>query len=119
MPLGSLQVSSSLRKKFGVLAEAFGAFDGIVVGEGEEIHAALVEEGVNLIGIAVTFAAKAPDNGGRAGSGEVGVNMQVAFHEDKYAGRVLPGGDNGAKVLKRLLLNSLAIVHSFLTKHSQ
>jgi hypothetical protein len=45
-----------------------------------------MEDGENLVRIAVTFAAKAPDNGGRAGSGEVGVNMQVAFHEYKYGG---------------------------------
>jgi hypothetical protein len=90
-----------------------------VVGESEEVHAAFIESGENFFGIAVTFAAKAPDNGGRAGSGEVGVNMQVAFHEDKYARRVLPGGDNGAKVVKRLALNALDIVHTFLTEHSQ
>jgi Glycosyltransferase family 28 C-terminal domain len=45
--------------------------------------------------------------------------MQVAFHEYKYDGPLLRTYDNRAKILKTLLLNYLAIVHTHLTKHSQ
>ena len=83
VPLGILQVSSSLTKKFGMLAQLFGAFDGIVIGEREKIHAAALQQGVNFLGIAITFAAKLSDNRSRTWSGEVRVNMQVAFHDCK------------------------------------
>jgi hypothetical protein len=59
----------------------FRAFDGIVIGEGEEVHPAAFQQCVDLFGRAIAFAAKFSDEGGGTRSGEVGVNMQVAFHE--------------------------------------
>jgi glycosyl transferase family 28 len=90
-----------------------------MIGKREEIHSAALQRCVNLFGIAVTFAAKAPDKGGRTGSGEVGVNMQVAFHECKYDGPLLLTCDSRAKILKTLPLNALATVYTHLTEHSQ
>jgi len=87
-------------------AQLFRAFDGVVIGQGEEIHAASLQNGVDLLWIAITFAAKFSDKGGRAGSGEVGVNMQVAFHETKCNFALLRAHDTLAKVLKTLPLNS-------------
>ena len=51
-------------EKIGMLAQLFGAFDGIVIGESEEIHAAAVQQGINFVRIAITFAAKFSDKGG-------------------------------------------------------
>jgi hypothetical protein len=69
-----------------MLAQLFGAFDGIVIGEGEEIHAAALQKGIHVVRIAITFAAKFSGKGGCSWSGEVRVNMQVASHEYKIAG---------------------------------
>ncbi len=96
-----------------MLAQLFGAFDGIVIGESEEIHAAALEEGINGAGIAITFAAETSDKGGRAGTGEVRVNMQVASHDYKNRRRVLPGDDMRAKVLKIQIFNSFDTVTVF------
>jgi hypothetical protein len=100
-------------EKIGVLAQLFGAFDGIVVGEREKIHAAALEQGIHGARITVTFAAKISYKGGRTGSGEVRVNMQVASHEYKNNGVVLPGDDMRAKVLKIQIFNSFDIVTVF------
>ena len=69
-----------------MLAQLFGAFDGIVIGECEEIHAAALQQGIDGAGIAITFATKITDKGGCSGSGEVRVNMQVASHDCKNRG---------------------------------
>jgi len=58
-------------EKIGVLTQLFGAFDGIVIGEREEIHAAALQQGIDVVGIAITFAAKISGKGGCSWSGEV------------------------------------------------
>jgi hypothetical protein len=100
-------------KKIGMLAQWFGAFDGIVIGEREKIHAAALQQGINGAGIAITFAAEISDKGGRTGTGEVRVNMQVASHEDKNSEVVLPADDMRAKVLKIQIFNSFDTVTVF------
>jgi hypothetical protein len=84
-----------------------------VVGEGEEVHAAALEQGIHGAGIAVTFAAKISDKGSRTGTGEVRVNMQVASHEYKDSGVVLPADDMRAKVLKIQIFNSFDTITVF------
>jgi hypothetical protein len=69
-----------------------------VIGKGEQIHPPLLQAGVDFIGGAITFAAKLSDNRGRTWSGEVRVNMQVAFHEDEFSFGVLRGHDKRANV---------------------
>ncbi len=76
-----------------MLAQLFGAFDGVVIGEGEEIHAATVQQGIDVVGIAITFAAEISGKGGCGWSGEVRVNMQVASHEYKNSWVLLPADD--------------------------
>ena len=89
-----------------MLAQFFGAFDRVVIGEGEEIHAAALQERIDFCGIAITFAAKLSDKRSRAGPGEVRVDMQVALHVNKNSGAVLPADDKRAKVLKIQVFNS-------------
>jgi hypothetical protein len=84
-----------------------------MVGESEETHAAALEQGINGEGIAITFAAKISDKGGRTGTGEVRVNMQVASHDYENRGRVLPADDMRAKVLKIQIFNSFDTVTVF------
>ena len=96
-----------------MLAQLFGAFDGIVIGEREEVHAAALQQGIDVAGIAITFAAKISDKGGCGWSGEVGVNMQVASHVNKSSGVVLPADDMHAKVLKIQIFNSFDTVTDF------
>ena len=96
-----------------MLAQLFGAFDGIVIGESEEVHAAALQQGINGVGIAITFTAKLSDKGGRTGTGEVRVNMQVASHVNENSGVVLPADDMRAKVLKIQIFNSFDTVTVF------
>jgi hypothetical protein len=96
-----------------MLAQLLGAFDGIVIGEREKIHAPALQEGVNFLRIAITFAAKLLDKRGSTCSGEVRVNMQVAFHVSKNNRRVLREDDTRAKVLKIQIFNSFDTVTVF------
>jgi len=96
-----------------MLAQLFGACDGIVIGESEEVHAAALEKGIDVVGIAVTFAAKLSGKGGCSWSGEVRVNMQVASHVNKFSGVLLPADDMRAKVLKIQIFNSFDTVTVF------
>jgi hypothetical protein len=84
-----------------------------VVGEREEVHAAALQQGINGVGIAITFTAKLSDKGGRTGTGEVRVNMQVASHVNENSGVVLPADDMRAKVLKIQIFNSFDTVIVF------
>jgi hypothetical protein len=96
-----------------MLAQLFSAFDGIVIGESEEVHAPALQQGIHVVGIAITFAAKFSGKGGCSWSGEVRVNMQVASHEYKNSGVVLPADDIRAKVLKIQIFNSFDTVTVF------
>jgi hypothetical protein len=96
-----------------MLAQLLGAFDGIMIGESEEIHAAALQQGINVLGIAITLAAKFSGKGGCSWSGEVRVNMQVASHVNKDSGAVLPADDMRAKVLKIQIFNSFDTVTVF------
>ena len=96
-----------------MLTQLFGACDGIVIGEGEEIHAASLQQGIDVVGIAITFAAELSGKGGCGWSGEVRVNMQVASHVNENSGVVLPADDMRAKVLKIQIFNSFDTVTVF------
>jgi hypothetical protein len=96
-----------------MLAQLFGAFDGIVIGEGKQTHAAALQQGINVVGIAITLAAKFSGKGGCSRSGEVRVNMQVASHVNKDSVVVLPTDDMRAKVLKIQIFNSFDTVTLF------
>jgi len=96
-----------------MLAQLFGAFDGIVIGESEEVHAAALQQGINVVRIAITFAAKFSGKGGCSWSGEVRVNMQVASHVNKNSEAVLRADDMRAKVLKIQIFNSFDTVTVF------
>lgn len=100
-------------EKIGMPAQLFGAFDGIVIGESEELHAAALQECVNFLRIAITFAANLSDNRSRTRSGEVRVNMQVAFHVSKNKRRKLQAYDTRAKFLKMQIFNSFDTVTEF------
>ena len=96
-----------------MVAQLFGTFDGIVISESEQVHAAALQQGINGVGVAITFAAKLSDKGGRTGTGEVRVNMQVASHVNENSGAVLPADDMCAKVLKIQIFNSFDTVTLF------
>src|ERR1700683_1794314 len=55
----------------------------VMVGEGKQAHAALAQQSVELLGIAVTFATEFSGKGGGAGSRKGRVDMKVALHNDK------------------------------------
>jgi hypothetical protein len=84
-----------------------------VIGESEEVHAAALQQGINVVGIAITLAAKFSGKGGCSWPGEVRVNMQVASHEYKNSWVVLPADDMRAKVLKIQIFNSFDTVTVF------
>jgi hypothetical protein len=73
----------------------------------------MLQQGINGPGVAIAFAAKLSDKGGRTGTGEVRVNMQVASHEYKNSGLVLPADDIRAKVVKIQIFNSFDTVTVF------
>ena len=101
-PAGEFFADENIR----VPAQLFRAFDGIMIGKGDQVHATELQLRINFLGIAVTFAAKLSDNRGCAGPGEVRVNMQVAFHDYKCTRDLLRAYDIGAKVVKSQLFNS-------------
>jgi hypothetical protein len=84
-----------------------------VIGESEEVHAAALQQGINVVRIAITFAAKFSGKGGCSWSGEVRVNMQVASHVNKNSEAVLRADDMRAKVLKIQIFNSFDTVTVF------
>jgi hypothetical protein len=59
------------QEKIGQAAQFFGAFNRIVVGESEKIHAATLQQLIDLDWIAITFAAKLGKERGGASTGEV------------------------------------------------
>ena len=78
-----------------------------MVGEGKQAHAALAQQSVELLGIAITFATEFSGKGGGAGSRKVRVDMKVALHNDKSRRRALQGDDYHANLKKIQPLNYL------------
>ena len=101
------------QEKIRMAPQFFRAFDGIVVRQREQTHPAALEQFIYFFGIAITFAAKISDKGGRTGTGEVRVNMQVASHDYKNRSEVLRPDDMRAKVLKIQIFNSFDTVTVF------
>jgi len=63
-------------------AQRLAAFNRVVVRQSDEVHAALFEHSVDVLGIAVAFPANRPEKARRlARAREVRVNVEVAFHE--------------------------------------
>src|SRR5580704_8333229 len=62
------------------MAQRFAAIERIVVGERHEIHAAALQQGVDLFGIAVRFQAEGFEDRHRRRSREPRMDVQVAFH---------------------------------------
>jgi hypothetical protein len=111
-PAGELFTQEKIRQT----AKFFRAFNRIVVGKSEEIHAAPVQRLVNVDRIAVTFTAKFGKERGSASTGEVRVNMHIASHDAKNESRWLRARDSGAKLLKTQALNRLDTRNTLLTK---
>jgi hypothetical protein len=55
------------------------------------------------------------NEGGRAASGKVGVDVHIASHDSHHQGCALLAHDTGAKVLKIQVLNSLDTRDTLLT----
>ena len=70
-------------EEIGMAPQFFRTLYRVVVGEGEQVHAALPQKNVQLVRIAIAFAAKFSGKGGRTGAGKVRVEMKVALHNDK------------------------------------
>ena len=68
------------QEKIRQAAKFFGAFNRIMIGESEKIHAATAQLFINLERIAITFAAKFGKERSGASTGEVRVNMHIASH---------------------------------------
>jgi hypothetical protein len=111
-PAGELFTQEKIRKA----AKFFRAFNGIVIGEREEIHAALAQRLINFKRIAVTLTAKFRKERGSAGAGEVRVNMHIASHDAKNESSWLHAHDSDAKLLKTQPLNRLDTRNTLLTK---
>lgn len=85
----------------------FRSLDRVMVGKRKQAHAALAQQSVELLGIAITFATEFSGKGGGAGSRKVRVDMKVALHNDKSRRRALQGDYNQANLKKIQLLNYL------------
>jgi hypothetical protein len=104
------------QEKIGQASQLFSAFNRIVVGESEKIHAAPLQQLIHFERIAITFAAKFGKERGGASTGEVRVNMHIASHGGKYESCRLRACDSGAKLLKTQGLNRLDTRNILLTK---
>ncbi len=87
-----------------------------MIGEGEQVHAALLEQGVNLVGIAVAFAAELADKGRGAGPRKVRVDVHVALHVFHSKSTRLLTDDSLANILKIQILNHLVTSFTVLTQ---
>ena len=67
-------------EEIGPRAQRFGSVDGIVVGDGYQVHAQALQFLVNGQGLVVAFPAHAPQKRDGAHSGVPRVNVQVAPH---------------------------------------
>src|SRR5580698_633312 len=92
-------------EEVGVGAEAFGTLDRVVIGEGEEVHAAAREQVIDLLRVVVALAAKRPNEGGRASPRVIRVDMQITLHVENVRKCALRTCDTDAKVLKMQILN--------------
>jgi hypothetical protein len=63
-----------------VLTQLLGAFDRIVLGERDEVHAARFQRCADFVRVAVTFAAEFANERSGTQPGKVRVDMQVALH---------------------------------------
>ena len=88
-----------------IATQWLGAFDRVVIGQREKIHAAAPQQGIDLARIAIAFPAECVDKRRGAGAGEIGVNVHIAFHEfhSKFTG--LHTDDMRAKILKTQVVN--------------
>jgi len=105
---GSTRHSASeffANKEIGMPPQFFRTFYRVVVREGEQVHAALPQKKVQLVRIAIAFAAKFSGKGGRTGSGKVRVEMKIAPHNDKGRRRALQADDTHANLKIIQLLN--------------
>src|SRR5215472_8169047 len=89
----------------GVAAQFFGAFDPVVVGQGEQTHSPPVQAGVNFLGVAIAFAAEFGDEGSGAGPRVIRVHVHIAFHDFHNKSTTLPTDDIRAKILKIKIVN--------------
>jgi hypothetical protein len=92
-------------EEIGVCAKTLGTLDGIVIGEGEEVHAAPREQIVDLLRIVVALATKHSYEGGRASPRVIRVDMQITLHVENCRNFALRGCDTGTKVVKMQILN--------------
>ena len=88
------------QKEAAVLPQPFGTIDRIVVGQGEQVHAAPLQQRVHFCGIVIAFTAEFSCKRGRAGARKVGVDMHVALHDFHSKCTALLTDDTGTKVLK-------------------
>lgn len=94
-------------------AQRFRAFNRIVVGQCEQIHAALAQRREYGFGSAIAFAANTADNGHGAKAGMIGVDMQVALHDFQRRTTTLSVDDSRDKVMKQKEFNSFGTVTEF------
>jgi hypothetical protein len=100
------------QEKIGQASQFLRAFNRVVVGESEKVHAAAPQHLIHFERIAVTFAAKSGKERGGASTGEV----HIASHGGKYESCRLRACDSGAKLLKTQGLNRLDTRNILLTK---
>jgi hypothetical protein len=93
--------------------QCFRAFNRIVVGEREQVHAAPAQRREYCFGSTVAFAANAADNGHGAKAGMIGVDMQVALHDFQRRTITLSVDDSRDKVMKQKEFNFFGTVTEF------
>ena len=62
-------------KEVRMVPQFFGTLYRVVIGKSEKIHAALAQQGVKLVRIAIAFAAKTPDERSSTRSRKVRMDM--------------------------------------------
>ena len=90
-----------------MLPQPFGTIDRIVVGQGEQVHAAPLQQRIHFCGIAIALTAEFSRKRGCAGARKVGVDMHVALHDFHSKCTALLTDDIHTKVLETKIFNHL------------
>ena len=72
------------QEEIGVAAQRFDGIDGIVIGDGDQIHAALFQERVDLMGVVIAFPADPVEQRDGTHAGVDSVDVQIAPHARLY-----------------------------------
>jgi len=84
-------------KEIGEAPQLFGCFDGIMVGNGHQIHAHALQLSVDLNRVRVAFPAEAIRDRDCAHAGVQSMDVQVALHQPHLKALLLQSGEASNK----------------------